>query len=169
MENGLHIPQFSEEAWIHHSLYVKYQRPLVPILIHKQPLRDVKSGVWWAISATRIITPIFFSKVIDSYEYVTHISTKIPEDLFDYESTYAIYQQYIAAKHGVFQWKYFSPRANIQFNLRLYTIAAHRIILNAWLQIVFSVRIINLPAPQTTISLGLCEPFLILPWSHTVC
>jgi hypothetical protein len=96
---------------------------------------------------------------------------KILEDLFDYEITYALFQKYIAAVHGVFEWKYTycSPRANIQFNLRLYTIVAHRIILNAWLQIVFSVRFINLPAPQTTTSLGLCEPFLMLPWAHTVC
>jgi hypothetical protein len=60
MENGPNILQFSKEAWNYLSVYVKYQRPLFPILIHKMPLRDVKSGVGCAISATRIITPIFF-------------------------------------------------------------------------------------------------------------
>jgi len=60
MENGLHILQLSKEVWIHLTGYVKYQRPRFPILIHKLPLRDVKIGVWCAISATRIITPIFF-------------------------------------------------------------------------------------------------------------
>jgi len=60
MENGPHIIQFSEEAWIHCSGYVKYQRPRATILIHKMLLRDVKTGVWCAISATRIITPNLF-------------------------------------------------------------------------------------------------------------
>ena len=71
MENWPHIIQFSEEAWIHGSGYVKYQRPRANILIHKLLLRDVKTGVPCAKSATRIITTIFFSsKVINSHEYV---------------------------------------------------------------------------------------------------
>ena len=85
MENGPHIIQFREEAWIDRSEYVKYQRPNV----HKLLLRDIKTGVWCTESATRIITSIFFfSKVKNSHEYVTLISTKFSEDVFDYKSTY---------------------------------------------------------------------------------
>ena len=60
MKNGPHILLFSEEARIHLSGYVNYLLISAPILIHKLPLRDVKTGVWCAISATRIITSIFF-------------------------------------------------------------------------------------------------------------
>jgi hypothetical protein len=64
--------------------FIAYQRPRATISIHKLPSRDVKTGAWCAISATRIITPIFFfSKVINSHDYVPHISTKFSEDPFD--------------------------------------------------------------------------------------
>jgi hypothetical protein len=83
MENRPHILLFSGEAGIHLSRYVKYQRPRAPILIHKLPLRGVNTGMWCAVSATRITAAIFLIKSMNSHEYVTHMLKQFSEDMFD--------------------------------------------------------------------------------------
>jgi hypothetical protein len=51
----------SWEGWFHLSGYEKSQSNRLIMLIHEIPLRDMKVGVWCAMSAVRIIGPILRS------------------------------------------------------------------------------------------------------------
>ena len=70
------------------------------MFIHEVPLRDVKLGVWCAMSATRIIGPIFITRpqirldILGEFlKYVFLIS--------DYERQYASVEQVSESSHGV--------------------------------------------------------------------
>ena len=89
---------FSGEAWFHlgglvNSQNNRYWSAENPMLIQEVPLHGVQVGVWCAMSATRIIGPIFFSETLNSHRYVTQILTPFFERLSDYERTYAFFQQ----------------------------------------------------------------------------
>ena len=55
----------TDEAWFHLSGYVHSQNSRYwdienPHVIHEAPLHDQKVGVWCAVTARRVIGPIFF-------------------------------------------------------------------------------------------------------------
>jgi hypothetical protein len=58
---------FSDEAWFHLQRYInmennRYWRSQNPHLIHEVPHHLVKVGVWCAVSARRIVGPVFLTK-----------------------------------------------------------------------------------------------------------
>jgi hypothetical protein len=68
------LVSYTDDAWFHLSGYVNSQNNPYwsaenPHSIHEVPLHDVKIGVWCAISAKRIIVPVFFEETIYSERY----------------------------------------------------------------------------------------------------
>ena len=64
----LSITWFTDEAWFHLSGYVNSQNSRhwaieTPHVNHEAPLHPVKIGVWCAISAQRIVGPIFLTRL----------------------------------------------------------------------------------------------------------
>jgi hypothetical protein len=56
---------FSDEAWFYMQGYIntqnnRYWSSQNPHLTHEVPLHPVKVGVWCAVSARRIVVPVFF-------------------------------------------------------------------------------------------------------------
>jgi hypothetical protein len=51
--------QLSDEAWFYLTIYVNYPKNCFPLLIYEVPLHNIIVGVWCAMSATKIIHPIF--------------------------------------------------------------------------------------------------------------
>jgi hypothetical protein len=56
---------FTDEAWFHLSVYIndqnnRYWSSIHPRQTFEVPLHDQKIGVWCAITASRIVGPIFF-------------------------------------------------------------------------------------------------------------
>jgi hypothetical protein len=69
-EINLQLTFFSGEAWFHFQGYVNMQNNHYwssqnPHLTHEVPLHLVKVGVWCAVSARRIVVPVFFKKTIN--------------------------------------------------------------------------------------------------------
>jgi hypothetical protein len=67
---------FSDETWFHCSGYENSQNNRYwpaenPVLIQKVPLHDIKFGVWCAMSANKIVEPIFYG----DHELTTVCST----------------------------------------------------------------------------------------------
>jgi hypothetical protein len=61
---------YTDEAWCHLSGYVnsqnnRYWSAENQHSVHKVPFHDVKIGVWCAISAHRIIGPVFFRELTE--------------------------------------------------------------------------------------------------------
>jgi hypothetical protein len=63
------------------------------------PLHDQKTGVWCAITASRIVGPIFFENIINSERYVTDILRPFFESIKDEEKTYDCFIQDGATAH----------------------------------------------------------------------
>jgi hypothetical protein len=59
---------FTDEAWFHLSGYVNSQNTR-PCAFTETPLHPQKVGVWCAISAERVIGPIFFERTVNSDVY----------------------------------------------------------------------------------------------------
>jgi hypothetical protein len=78
VHDGLIDPQLlfiTEEAYFHLSGYVHSQNTRIwsdenPHAVHQFPLHDMKIGVWYAVSARRIIGPIFCHEIVNSDRYV---------------------------------------------------------------------------------------------------
>jgi hypothetical protein len=70
-----------------------------PHSIHEVPLHDVKIGVWCAISAHRIIGPVFFQETINSERYVRLILTPFFRELTEEEKTDGYFVQDNATTH----------------------------------------------------------------------
>jgi hypothetical protein len=74
MHDGLVDPQLlfiTDEAYFHLSGYVNSQNTRIrsvenPYTVHQTPLHDIKIGVWCAVSARRIIGPLFYHETVNS-------------------------------------------------------------------------------------------------------
>lgn len=101
--NILSITWFTDEAWFHLSGYVntqnsRYWAAVNPHVIHETPLYDEKVGVWCAVSASRIVGPIFFDTTVNTEVY-TGIFNTFVEQLDDIELTQGYFQQDGATCH----------------------------------------------------------------------
>lgn len=99
-----HLIFFSDEAWFHLHGYVssqnnRYWSTEKPDFVHEVPLHDQKIGVWCAVSAYRIIGPIFFDSTINSQRYRDGILTPFFEQLTDIKCQSGIFQQDSATAH----------------------------------------------------------------------
>jgi hypothetical protein len=63
------------------------------------PLHDLKVGVWCAISARRIIEPVFVHETINSERYVRLILSPFFDQLTDEEKSYGHFMQDNATVH----------------------------------------------------------------------
>lgn len=104
--NGLDMDLFfiSDEAWFHLSGYVNSQNDRYwaaenPHHFHHTPLHDLKVGVWCAVSARRIIGPIFFHQTVNSERYIANIFNPFVAALTEEETTYGYFQQDGATAH----------------------------------------------------------------------
>lgn len=69
---------FTDEAWFYLQGHVstqnnRYWATENPHMIHEVPHHAAKVGVWCAVSALRIIGPIFYDTTVDSHVYVNSI------------------------------------------------------------------------------------------------
>jgi hypothetical protein len=88
----------SDEAWFHVSGNVNAQNSHIwdtekPHVLHQSPLLDIKVGVWYAVSARRVIGPIFFEDTVNSDRYVSDILEPFFQELTDEETRYGYFQQ----------------------------------------------------------------------------
>jgi inhibitor of nuclear factor kappa-B kinase subunit alpha len=95
---------FTDEAWFHLSGYInaqnsKYWSNINPRQTSEVPLHDQKIGVWCAISAARIVGPIFFEETINSERYVSDILQPFFESITEEEKTYGYFMQDGATAH----------------------------------------------------------------------
>lgn len=105
--DGIVDPQliiFSDEAWFHLNGHVasqnnRYWSTENPHLIHEIPLHDAKVGVWCAITAQRIIGPIFFNETVNSERYRANILAPFFQLLSHYERENGYFQQDSATAH----------------------------------------------------------------------
>jgi hypothetical protein len=63
------------------------------------PLHDQKIGVWCAITASRIVGPIFFENTIHSERYVSDILRPFFGSITEEKKTYGYFMQYGATAH----------------------------------------------------------------------
>jgi hypothetical protein len=68
-EMDLQLALFSDKTWFHLPGYINTQNnrhwsSQNPHLTHEVLLHPVKVGVWYAVSARRIVGPVFFNKTI---------------------------------------------------------------------------------------------------------
>ena len=104
--NGLNMDLFliSDESWFHLSGYVNSQNNRFwaaenPHYFHETPLHAQKVGVWCAVSARRIIGPIFFHQTLNSARYIADIFNPFVAALTEEEKTYGYFQQDGATAH----------------------------------------------------------------------
>lgn len=95
---------FTDEAWFHLSGYVNSQNSRYwcsenPHISHEKPLHDVKVGVWCAVSAKKIIGPIFFNETINSERYIQQILEPFFLELSPNEKFHGYFQQDGATAH----------------------------------------------------------------------
>jgi hypothetical protein len=94
----------SEEAWFHVSGNVNAQNNRIwdtenPHVLHQRLLHDTKVGVWCALSARRVIGPIFFGDTVNSDRYVSDILEPLFQELTEEETRYGYFQQDSATAH----------------------------------------------------------------------
>lgn len=99
----LSITWFTDEAWFHLSGYINTQNSRYwaaenPNIIHEAPLHPEKVGVWCAVSATRIVGPIFYDTKVNTAVYGRIFNTFV-EQLDDIELTEGYFQQDGATCH----------------------------------------------------------------------
>jgi hypothetical protein len=88
----------SDEAWFHVSGNVNAQNSRIwdtenPYVLHQRPLHDIKVGVWRAVSARRVIGPIFLGDTVNSNRYVSDILEPFFQELTEQETRYGYFQQ----------------------------------------------------------------------------
>jgi hypothetical protein len=94
----------SDEAWLHVSGNVNAQNSRTwdtenPHVLHQRPLHDIKVGVWCAVSAQRVIGPIFFGDTVNFDRYVSDILELFFQELTEEETRYGYFQQDSATAH----------------------------------------------------------------------
>jgi hypothetical protein len=107
VHNGISDPNLffmSDEAWFHVSGYVNAQNSRIwdtknPHVLHQRPLHDIKVGVWCAVSAWRVIGPIFFEDAVNSDRYVSDILEPFFQELTEKDTRYGYFQQDSATAH----------------------------------------------------------------------
>jgi hypothetical protein len=62
-------------------------------------LDNIKVGVWCAVSAQRVIGPIFFEDTVNSDRYVSDILEPFFQELTEEETKYGYFQQGSATAH----------------------------------------------------------------------
>jgi hypothetical protein len=107
VHDGLVDPQLlliPDEAYVQLSGYVNSQNTRIwsdenthPVI--QIPLHDMKIGVWCAVSARRIIGPVFYHETVKSDRYVRNILEPFFEQLIDDEIQYGCFQQDNAIAH----------------------------------------------------------------------
>jgi hypothetical protein len=70
-----------------------------PRFIHELPLHDEAIGVWCAISAHRIIGPIFYDDAVNAARYMNNILSPFFAELTEEERLYSVFQQDSATAH----------------------------------------------------------------------
>jgi hypothetical protein len=95
---------FPDEAWF--SLHGKlnsqnnrYWSAENPRFIYELPLHDKRIAVRCAISACRIIGPIFYSDAVNAARYVNNILSPFFAEQTEEERLYAVFQQDSATAH----------------------------------------------------------------------
>jgi hypothetical protein len=107
VHNGLVEPQLlfiTDEAYFHLTGYVNSQNARFwsdenPHAVLHIPLHDIKIGVWCAVSARRIIGPIFYHEIVNSDWYVRNILKPCFEQLTDDGRQCGYFQQDNATAH----------------------------------------------------------------------
>jgi hypothetical protein len=94
----------SDEAWLHVSGYVNAQNSHIwdtenPHVLHQRPLHDIKVDVWCAVSARRVIGPIFFEDTVNSDRYVSDILEPFFQDVTEEETRHGYFQQDSTTAH----------------------------------------------------------------------
>jgi hypothetical protein len=110
VHNGIIDPNLffmSDEAWFHVSGYVNAQNSSIwdtenPHVLHQRPLHDIKVGVWRAVTARRVIGPIFFEDTVNSDRYVSDILEPFFQELTE-ETRYGCFQQDSTTAHNSMQ------------------------------------------------------------------
>jgi hypothetical protein len=95
---------FTDEAWFHPNGYInaqnnRYWSSINPKQTFEVPLHDQKIGVWCAITASRIVGPIYFDNTINSERYVTDILRPFFHSITEEEKTYGYFMQDGATEH----------------------------------------------------------------------
>lgn len=75
----------------HHSGFVNFQSDGYSLLIHKEPFHDVNVGVWYTLSAARIIARIFGGQTVNSNQFSTQILMHLFEHLSDCRRTFVFF------------------------------------------------------------------------------
>ena len=107
VHDGILGPQltfFTNEAWFSLSGYVNSQNRRHwcadnPNIIFELPLHNQKIGVLCAISARRILGPIFFEGILNSQKYVEEILNPFFSNLSEAEQMYGFFMQDGATAH----------------------------------------------------------------------
>jgi hypothetical protein len=86
-----------------------------PRFVQEFPLHDEKIGVWCAISARRIIGPIFYDDTFNSARYMNNVQSPVFTKLTEEERLYGVFQQDSATAHMLYisleaLWEVFSDR-----------------------------------------------------------
>lgn len=94
----------SDEAWFHLSGHVNSQNVRMwstenPHIVQEVPLHPIKIGVWCAVSARRIIGPVFFEGRVNSDFYVRTMLRPFLNELTQEEKDYGYFQQDGATAH----------------------------------------------------------------------
>ena len=97
-DDFLHNVFFFDEVWFHLNGHVNSQNSRVWSsgnlhILHERPLHSEKIGVWVAMSATRIVGPIFFNETINADRYCSIILTPFLNDLRADEQRDAFFQE----------------------------------------------------------------------------
>jgi hypothetical protein len=95
---------FTDEAWFHLNGYInaqnnRYWSSINPRQTFEVPLPDQKTGVWCAITASRIVGPIFFKNTFNSEQYVSDILRPLFGSITEEEKTYGYFMQDSATAH----------------------------------------------------------------------
>jgi hypothetical protein len=98
----------SDEAWFHVSGNVNAQNSRIwdaenPHVLHQRPLHDIKVGVWCAMSARRVIGPIFFGDTVDTDRHVSDILEPFFQEVTEEETRYGYFQQDSTTAHNSMQ------------------------------------------------------------------
>jgi hypothetical protein len=93
-----HLTFFSDEALFHLQGYIntqnnRYWSSQNPHLTPKVLLHPVKLGVWCAVSATRIVGPMFFNETVNCKRYVQVIFGQFIPELTQEERFYGWFQE----------------------------------------------------------------------------
>jgi len=99
----LNVTVFTDEAWLHFSVYVNTQNTRLwssenPHALHEKALHDQKLGVWVVISRRCIVGPLFFEESVHSKRSCSMLHDFISL-LEENEITYSWFQQDGATVH----------------------------------------------------------------------